>query len=181
MLKLNIHIFILLCTILSIIGVTNKAVAQEEATHQNDFLNEELADKKNELKLNLAYAPFGYLEASYERLLPANTSIGLAFGKSIKEDIDLNYHLILFYRIFFGHQIGKGFFIEANGAIWKDDSRFNNNDLSNGVGLAVGGKFFRGDNFHGEFVFGYGRTITDNSFDFGDAYPRFAISVGQRF
>jgi hypothetical protein len=45
----------------------------------------------------------------------------------------------------------------------------------------VGVKFFRCKRFHGEVVFGYGRTLTDKTSDFQEAYPRFAISVGQRF
>lgn len=105
----------------------------------------------------------------------------MAVGKSIKEDIQFNYHLIGFYRLFFGGQLGKGFFIEANGVFWKERHRYVERGISNGVGIAVGGKFFRGKRFHGEFVFGYGKTLIDESSDFYDAYPRFAISVGHRF
>lgn len=153
---------------------TKKSVAKVEAKEGQS------SNLKNEIKLNLAYAPFGYLEGAYERLLPANTSIGLGFGKSIKEDINIKYHVIAFYRLFFGQQAGAGFFIEANAAYWNEDY-YSGNGENKGVGFAVGGKFFRGDRYHGEFVFGYGRNLSDNSSYFDGAYPRFAISMGYRF
>jgi hypothetical protein len=158
-------------------GALNQSYTQENKTNVDLTKNTDLL--KNEVKLNLAYAPFGYLEGAYERLLPGNSSLGLAIGKSIFDDIDLNYHAIVFYRLFFGGELGKGFFIEANGAYWKDVDDYG--DAGKGIGVAVGGKFFRGRRFHGEFVFGYGRTLTQNPYEFEDAYPRFAISLGHRF
>lgn len=142
---------------------------------------DEFSNLKNEVRINVAYAGFGYLEGTYERLLPKNTSAGVVFGKSIEEEIDLNYHIIAFYRLFFGQTKieGSGFFIEADVALWKEDRRSNAN-TSNGAGLAVGGKFFRGNRFHGEVVLGVGRIITDNS-DFQDSYPRITVSLGYRF
>jgi len=169
--------------ILAFTAFTNLSFAQTNQVknlHKSEDSNFESLLSKNELKLNLAYLPFGYLELSYERILPKNTSVGIAIGKSIK-DLDLEYHLAAFYRLFFGHQPGSGFFIEANAGSWKEDTRFSDEGLSGGIGVAVGGKFFRGDKFHGEFVFGYGKTLLDKSSDFSEAYPRFGISLGHRF
>ncbi|MBK8547777.1 MAG: hypothetical protein IPL63_10460 [Saprospiraceae bacterium] len=104
--------------------------------------------------------------------------MGIGFGKSIEEDLEFNYHVIVFYRLFFGGQLGKGFFLEANGVYWKE-YYYENGRL--GIGFAVGGKFFRGKRFHGECVVGYGRTLAKNSFDFQSGYPRLAISIGHRF
>jgi len=135
---------------------------------------------KNEVKLNLAYAPFGYFEGSYERLLTDKSSVGIVLGKSIETDINLDYHIIGFYRLFFGQMKCAGFFIEANTAYWKEDQGFFGNSTHHGIGAALGGKFFQGRKFHAEFMFGIGRTFTDGS-EFDGAYPRYAISLGRRF
>ena len=136
---------------------------------------------KNELKLNLAYLPFGYIEAAFERILKNNTSIGFAFGKSIKKDIEINYHIFLFYRLFFLKNHGKGIFIEANSAFWKEDSFTLKNRKGYGIGFAVGAKFFRSNNYHGEVIFGFGNTYSDEVSEYDNAYPRIAISIGKRF
>ncbi len=142
---------------------------------------ENLSTLKNEYKANLAYILFGYVEVQYERILPSNSSAGIVFGKSIRE-MDLDYHLMAFYRLFFSKQSGMGFFIEGSGAFWKEDNFFfGETTNSAGVGVAIGGKFFRSGGFHGEFVLGLGRTLTDSFGDFEESYPRFAINLGQRF
>lgn len=139
-----------------------------------------LLQKKNEVKINLAYASFGYIEATYERLLPWNTSAGLVVGKSVEDD-DINYHFLSFYRLFFGQGQGSGFFIEANAALWNEESfRFETRD-NYGAGIAVGGKFFRGERFHGEVVAGIGRVLSDYSPDFDEFYPRIGFFIGYRF
>jgi len=176
------HFYKIFIALIITVSTVNIVYTQKYKRINFNAPNEEVSEKqgslKNEVKLNLAFVPFGYFEAFYERLLPENSSLGIGFGKSIKEDLELNYHVILFYRLFFGEQLGKGFFIEANGVYWNEDYYDNNN---NGIGLAVGGKFFRGKRFHGECVVGYGRTLTENSSDFQGSYPRFAISIGHRF
>ena len=176
------HLYRIFIALIITLSTVNIAYTQKYKRINFNAPNKEVSEKqgplKNEVKLNLAYIPFGYFEAFYERLLPANSSLGIGFGKSIKEDLDFNYHVILFYRLFFDEQLGKGFFIEANGAYWKGHYYENG---SRGIGLAVGGKFFRGKRFHGECVIGFGRTLAENSPVFEGTYPRFAISIGHRF
>ncbi len=138
---------------------------------------------RNELKINLAYILFGYIEASYERILPSNSSVGLVMGKSFERDVDINYGLLVYYRLFFDRHGDKGFFIEVNSALWNEPThwRRSNHGVSHGAGVAVGGKFFRGKRFHGECVFGIGSAFIDNNYTFEGVYPRFAISIGYRF
>lgn len=176
------HLYRMLIALIITVSTVNIVYTQNYKRINFNAPNKEVSEKqdtlKNEVKLNWAYVPFGYFEAFYERILPENFSWGIGFGKSIKKDSELNYHIIVFYRLFFGEQLGKGFFIEANGAVWNDHY---GESYNNGIGLAVGGKFFRGERFHGECVFGYGRVFTQKSTDFQNGYPRFAISIGRRF
>ncbi|HPN69819.1 MAG TPA: hypothetical protein PLZ32_09885 [Saprospiraceae bacterium] len=177
----------LVSILIFIFSIVNSAYNQDIRPNETNGLNEEFIFKqnqlKNEVKINLAYVTFGIIEASYERLLPKNSSIGVVFGKSLIREYGLNFHSIVFYRLFFGEQSGSGFFIEANGAYWRDNTYYSSENFgSNGLGLAVGGKFFRGKSLHGEFVLGFGRSLTTSYYtDFEDFYPRFAISLGHRF
>src|SRR5690554_716597 len=82
---------------------------------------------QNELKLNLGTSIFGsFPEITYERILNADLSVGASLGMALKEDVYITDFLFSPYvRWFFGgssenlRKYGAGFFIEANGGVFK--------------------------------------------------------------
>ncbi|HPN69818.1 MAG TPA: hypothetical protein PLZ32_09880 [Saprospiraceae bacterium] len=183
------QLYKILCVLTITINMVNPAYNQESISNGNtaqekESINEP-SDLKNELKLNLAFLPLGVVEGTYERLLSKNTSLGVVYGKSITEEFGLRSHAMLLCRLFFGKKPGSGFFIEAHGSYLNLYSDFNEEKyVSKGLGFAVGGKFFRGNRFHGEVLLGIGRIVENYGYyyyEIGEIYPRFAISLGHRF
>ncbi len=138
----------------------------------------------NELKLNALTTIGGYFEASYERILNEESSVGLSVGTSIDKSFDVDFAVFPYYRFFFGEKRASGFFIEANTLILSHGKEEyfseDRNKLDFGAGIAVGGKFISTKSgFVGELFVGAGRTLTGDFFI--DVYPRIGISIGKRF
>ncbi len=141
---------------------------------------EELWDIRNEIKVNLSFIPFGYIELAYERILPLDNSIGFVVGKSFRDFIETDTHCLAYYRMYFGDIPSSGFFIEANGAYWNEKERWRN-EHNYGFGFAIGAKFVKYSGLHGEFVVGVGRALTEDATVYDEAYPRLGILMGYRF
>jgi hypothetical protein len=157
---------------------------------------------QNELKLNALLLILGAFEASYERILTEESSVGLSFGKSFdKEMLNYNYTIEPYYRYFFGRRPAAGFYIEGFGSInsrkystyefnnSSSGGTYKNEDRTNfGLGIGVGGKFVTNNNLVFELGFGIGRNLTaPSSSNLSYNGPeekvmgRAGISVGYRF
>ena len=88
------------------------------------------AQGRNELKFNLAKSAFSFPELSYEYVLNKNMSIGSALGVGVNPENYLGYKYMFLpnYRWFFAgsglssHKNASGFFLEANAAIFSQNS-----------------------------------------------------------
>lgn len=143
----------------------------------------------SELKINGLTTVIGYLEISYDRLLNDESSIGLSAGFSYDDSVDYKFAIVPYYRFFFSEERAAGFFIEANSAIFSEQSDLisntgrpiTNSDLGFGMGLAIGHKFVTNKNgYVGEIFAGAGRNFISSDIA-AEVYPRFGISIGKRF
>ncbi len=136
----------------------------------------------NELKLNMAYAIAGFPEVTYERILDDGGSVGLSLAVGIEDDIDYNVIAVPFYRLYFGYKRAAGFFLEANAALFSEDTNEGTGDTAFGFGpgLAVGGKFLTKSGWVAELLLGGGRNFVNENI-ISDIYPRLGVSLGKRF
>ena len=136
----------------------------------------------NELKLNMAYAIAGFPEVTYERIFDDGGSVGLSLAIGIEDDIDYNVIAVPFYRLYFGEKRAGGFFIEANAALYSEDTNEGTGDTAFGFGpgLAVGGKFLTKSGWVAELLAGAGRNFVNENI-ISDIYPRLGVSLGKRF
>ncbi|WP_439128316.1 DUF3575 domain-containing protein [Polaribacter sp.] len=157
-------------------------------------------DKKYELKLNaFNLIAFSAFDASYEKLINAESSYGVALYykfKSIEDDeigFPKKFSITPYYRRFFSEtKYARGFFVEAFGMLNTYEDIFynfsNNNDrvessTSFALGISVGGKFVTKGGFTTEVFLGLGRNLIKGSEDMIEynIIGRFGISLGYRF
>lgn len=186
--KILLFISVMFCiTILS---------AQE--TEQRDLLF-----RKNEVKLNLPITIFAsFAEASYERILSEDTSIGASMGVTLDsgDTFGYKYQFSPYFRWFFGgnnesaRKYAAGFFLEANTALFGYDNiekfylynettgtyhKFKDDRVGFGLGTGFGWKYVSNRNWVGEILVGVGKNIAEK--DGMKVYPRVGIYIGKRF
>lgn len=143
----------------------------------------------NEIRLNLLTSVFAYPEINYEYFLEDNMGVGVAvaFALEGKDEMDLRFQVVPYYRLYFGEKKAAGFFIEGNMAIakqtdywdWDDYNEHAREESTNfGLGFAAGGKFLTRNGFVGEAYLGVGRLFGNSIVG---AYPRVGLSIGKRF
>ena len=185
--------------------VSLSITAQEfEGPKENRY--PEKVEKKNELKLNaFNLIAFAALDISYEKLISANSSYGVAifynFSDYENDDITFpkKFSITPYYRWFFSeYQYAQGFFIEGFGMLntfqdFYDSYDYNNNyskietQTSFALGISVGGKFVLKEGFTAEVLAGVGRNlIKGESQEDYNTFPneiigRFGVSLGYRF
>jgi len=179
--------------------------AQEfEGTKENRY--PEGVEKKNELKLNaFNLIAFAALDISYEKLISANSSYGVAifynFSDYENDDITFpkKFSITPYYRWFFSeYQYAQGFFIEGFGMLNTFQDFYNSYDYNNNyskiktqtsfaLGISVGGKFVLKEGFTAEVLAGVGRNLIKgesqedyNTFQ-NEIIGRFGVSLGYRF
>jgi len=155
---------------------------------------------ENEIKLNVGYSIIGIPEVTYERLFRnLDSAVGLAIGKSYKNintnefgsESKINIALTGYYRLYFGNKVSSGFFIEGNAIYYSESEVFSNRTNFEdafdriGIGAAIGLKLLRYDGWLIELMVGGGQVlnkINDRLTDgnFGDGYPRLAVTFGYR-
>ncbi len=152
---------------------------------------------RHELKLNLGSSVFmAFPEVSYEYILSEDMTVGAAvgFGFDTENSDGYSFKATPFARWFFGdwswfrsqgmQHPATGFFLEANGAVGKQDI-YDYNYSSNftaGLGLAVGWKYLSKNNWTAELFTGLGRNfIYEKNHDDVSLYARVGISIGKRF
>jgi hypothetical protein len=150
--------------------------------------------RRNEIRLNLLPTLiFIYPEITYERALNENFSAGLSAGISPWEHPALReFSIIPFGRFYFGEQPARGFFIEANAALFAPENSFfrigcdchlytaeggrpDRHDFYIGAGVAAGWKILTRNNWVWDIMIGVGRGTNDS------VYQRFGVSLGRRF
>ncbi|WGK64687.1 DUF3575 domain-containing protein [Croceiramulus getboli] len=160
---------------LVVIGCVFLGRAQNTSKHKNQ------PSFKNEFRLNAGSLVVGFPEVSYERLLNEDSALGISFGFTIDDDIDLLWMATPFYRFYFGEKPAAGFFLEGNSSLYQVEGNGMNDDYSGfGVGLGGGGKFLTRSGWIGEILLGIGRNFI-NTDDISEYYPRVGISIGRRF
>jgi hypothetical protein len=163
-------------------------------------------EKKNELKLNaFNLIAFAALDISYEKLISANSSYGVAifynFSDYENDDITFpkKFSITPYYRWFFSeYQYAQGFFIEGFGMLNTFQDFYNSYDYNNNyskiktqtsfaLGISVGGKFVLKEGFTAEVLAGVGRNLIKgesqedyNTFQ-NEIIGRFGVSLGYRF
>ncbi|MGB6037661.1 MAG: hypothetical protein WBG42_15405 [Cryomorphaceae bacterium] len=156
----------------------------------------EIKDRRNglnELKFNAGTALFELLELSYERVLNNDMGVGMSVSYSSLEGQDYRGSILPYFRFYPSEkQVASGFFLEANtgvifsestgyfirdsnGQYVEDDEQF----VSFGFGVAVGGKFISRTGLFGEIFGGIGREFLDESYI--EVYPRVGLNFGYRF
>jgi Protein of unknown function (DUF3575) len=135
----------------------------------------------NELRINMLYTALGLPEISYERYLDDESSVGVSMAFSVDSSFDLNYIIIPNYRHYFGKKRAAGLFMEANAALFSENTYFFGTSKTGfGLGMAVGGKFVTKQNWTANLTLGLGRNFINNLY-VDEAYPRIEISIGKRF
>jgi hypothetical protein len=169
------------------------SLAQNDTIKRNNF-------GKNEIKINAVFLLLGTFEASYERNLSEQSSIGVsAFIPFDNEnfDMDLNYYISPYYRIFFGQKYAGGFFIEGFGMLNSIEREFYSNSQNGNynyynedvtdfaLGFGLGGKWMTTGGFVFEVNGGIGRNLfsTNNSeyYDYSPIVGKFGFNLGYRF
>ena len=162
--------------LLFLLSLTTIVVAQESKETENIV-------KNNELKLNAGYLlAGGFFETSYERILNEESAIGLSLGYAFDKSIDYEFSVVPYYRLYFGKKRAAGFFMEANGAFYSEESEDNNdmNEIGLGVGFSIGGKFITKSGWIFELLGGGGRNFI-NKDKITEAYARIGLIIGKRF
>jgi len=165
--------------------------------------NETLIDpyqKNNEIKLNAVFLIIGALDVSYERNLNESSSLGISTLIPLdRDDVDLNYYVSPYYRIFFGKKYAAGFFVEGFGMLNStriEESFFidNGNDVvittneenytDFALGVGVGGKWVTKRGIVFELSAGLGRNLFNREEDTFDDYAlvgKLGFNIGYRF
>ncbi len=158
------------------------------------FLVYSQKEGNHEIKLNLVYTFDKLPEVSYEYILNNHNAIGLSLAFPIAESINqpVRFMLTPYYRVYFGKEKAKGFFIEANTTYLKQENHvvyFISNlpagevisSTNFGFGAAIGVKFLNKKGYIGELYGGFGHLFGDIDELIDDLYPRIGISLGKRF
>lgn len=144
--------------------------------------------KKNEIHINTLHTLFGFPDFTYERILNDESGLGISVAFSLGGEIDYNYLIIPYYRLYFGEKHASGFFLEANSALastdswdWVRDYDYEKSLYFHfGFWVACGGKFLTKSGWVGELYLGLGRYFTKNKYG-DEVYPRIGITFGKRF
>ena len=161
---------------------------EEVVTHNPNF-------RASEIKVNAAYTLIGMPEITYERILSDETAAGISLALGATNNVDYNFMLTPYYRIYFGKRDNAtGFFLEGNASVFSYDNYyynsnnpFGNNDskteLGYGLGFAIGTKFTsRSQKWIGEIMLGLGRNFAQsNNYSGLTVYPRLGVNIGRRF
>jgi len=182
---------ILLAFILVLLSRTGSIYAQSTDSVKHSTAQQTVNMKKNELKINLLYGVLGIAEITYERVVGDNQAVGASVVVGFDDDINYNFSFLPYYRMYFGKKPAAGFFIEGNAGLlnYQDGSYYYNGDagyfdltdenkMSFGAGVAVGGKFLNKNGLFGEVYTGVGRLFASR---YEDVYPRAGITLGKRF
>jgi hypothetical protein len=150
--------------------------------------------KQNEIKLNGLMLLVGAFEASYERNISDDMSVGISFFTPYDTenlDADINYYISPYYRVFFGKKYAAGFFVEGFGmlnSIDRELDSFNTNGNRNkkavtdfALGFGLGGKWVSRRGFVFELVGGIGRNLFENNFEDSSIVGKFGFNLGYRF
>ena len=152
--------------------------------------------KNNEIKLNAIAPLWQSFQASYERHLNHNSSLGLSFYyvlDNTKNEIDLNYSISPYYRRYFGKKYASGWFVEGFGMFTsidgkkiytsEDHSTYTENpdvfDLA--VGAGGGWKWVSKSGFLFEASVGYGGLLFNADKTDHTIVAKFGLSAGYRF
>jgi hypothetical protein len=130
-------------------------------------------------------------ELNYEYFIADNMGIGVsaAFAIEEKKKWEERFHVIPYYRLYFGEKKASGFFIEGNMGVaglervagnssWFGDTIYAAKGTSFGFGAAIGVKLLARNGFLGEIVAGATRVFGN---PVQDAIPRIGITLGKRF
>lgn len=144
------------------------------------------SSSQNEVKFNVLTGLLSLPEISYERILNEKSSVGLSVGFGVnKEDLDLDFFLLPYYRFFFEQKKNTaGFFIEGNLIYFKETSKFQQEieDLPKigfGVGAAIGYKLLDNNGLAIDLTAGLGKNFNDKKY-LSPYFPRIGISIGKR-
>ncbi|OBX23632.1 hypothetical protein LX77_03735 [Gelidibacter algens] len=164
--------------------------AQNDTIKRNNF-------GKNEIKINSFFLLLGVFEPSYERNLSEQSSVGVsAFIPFDREniDMDINYYISPYYRIFFGEKYAAGFFLEGFGMLNSIDHQYyvNRNNYTEikdnavtdfALGFGLGGKWMTSGGFVFEVNGGIGRNLfnTNTEDDNNILVGKFGFNLGYRF
>ncbi len=161
---------------------------------QNDSIKKTNSGQ-NEVKINAIFLLLGAFEASYERNLSENSSVGISALIPFDQenlDTDLNYYVSPYYRVFFGKKYAAGFFLEGFGMLNSiDDTYVYYNDSVGysdvekttdfALGLGLGGKWLTKGGFVFEVNGGFGRNLF-NAGERGVTFVgKFGFNLGYRF
>ncbi|REG89688.1 DUF3575 domain-containing protein [Winogradskyella sediminis] len=173
----------LLCSILNL-----------SAQQQNDSIAA-LYKKQNEVKLNAVMLLAGAFEASYERNLNEESSLGVSFFTPYDNenlDANINYYISPYYRIFFGKKYAAGFFVEGFAMLNSIDREYGVQDSGGfytyeeesvtdfALGFGLGGKWVSKNGFVFELTGGIGRNLFQNDYD-TTIVGKFGFNLGYRF
>lgn len=164
--------------------------AQNDTIQRNNF-------GKNEIKINSFFLLLGVFEPSYERNLSEQSSMGIsAFIPFDHEniDVDINYYISPYYRIFFGRKYAAGFFLEGFGMLSSVDNEYyinrdyytvikNDAVTDFALGFGLGGKWMTTGGFVFEVNGGIGRNLfnTNTEDDTNILVGKFGFNLGYRF
>lgn len=174
-----------------LLGFTCLGISTVNAQESND-------ERKNDIMLSpieLIAAPL--LNISYERLLSANSGVGINgmfyLGNSNNENYGLT-QISPYYRMYFGKKYGGGFFVEGFVPITttKDyyyfsnsgpfDSRVEDKRTTFGIGVGFGGKWITRNNIIFEASLGIGRRFGNKSYyDDANITGKGMLGIGYRF
>ena len=183
-------IFITLVFAMSILN----CVAQGEQTSKKDSIADDY-QKYNEVKLNGVMLLIGAFEASYERNLNSESSVGASFFIPYDDenlDGSLNYYFSPYYRVFFGKKYAAGFFVEGftmlnsneGDAYFKDEvfKDYRDDDILDlALGLGLGGKWVTRSGIIFELNAGIGRNLLNAEKTDITIVGKFGFNVGYRF
>lgn len=173
--------FLMLCTVLCL-------NAQDDPITMDN-------ETKNEFKLNALFLLLGTFEASYERNLSENSSVGISVLAPFERDYvdtDMNYYVSPYYRVFFGKKYAAGFFLEGFGMLnsirdsysyYIDSGVYGNvqNATDFALGIGLGGKWFNKGGLVFEISGGLGRNLFDVSTNDKILVAKLGFNLGYRF
>ena len=148
----------------------------------------------SEIKLNALFMVVGAFDATYEYLVNDESGIGLEVFVPFDDNIDIDYYISPYYRMYFGNKYASGFFLEGFGMLNKSTvaelvmfdsngniTRTESEDETNfALGIGVGGKWYTKSGFVGELSLGIGRNLVESDYD-NDFVGKIGITVGYRF
>jgi hypothetical protein len=140
----------------------------------------------------------GAFEASYERNLNKDSSVGISFFIPYDDenlDSDLNYYISPYYRLYFGKKYAAGFFLEGFAMVNSYDeyrgfeffingvSQIENNKSYTDValGFGLGGKWITRKGITFEVSGGFGRNLLNQDKTDVTFVGKFALNIGYRF